>query len=145
MSVPVLLLCAWQGVNLHLIGAVGSGHDGSACSVSGISFGIFPADPSTKEVASATPLYSTNIDVTAGDFNHEAFTWDGTSGNVTGIFYTDIYNIYDNAVNSLGFNLTADTYYWLRVKVFSELTATKRCFVFCKYCLSTQLFEKCLQ
>jgi len=93
-----------QGINLHLIGAVGSGHDGSQCSVTKISF----------------------------DYNHEPFNWGTAPGNVTGIFYTDIYNIYDDAENLLGFILTVNTYYWLRVKVFSELTATKRCFVFCK-------------
>lgn len=121
---------AWiQGINLHLIGAVGSGHDGSECSVTGISFSIFPADPTSKEVSSATPVYSTNIDVTAGA-NHNAFTWGTAPGNVTTIFYTDIYDSADDAVDARGFNLTAGTYYWLRVKVFSELTAAKRCFVF---------------
>jgi len=128
-----------QGINLHLIGAVGSGHDGSECSVTGISFSIFPADPTSKEVSSATPVYSTNIDVTAGA-NHNAFTWGTAPGNVTTIFYTDIYDSADDAVDARGFNLTAGTYYWLRVKVFSELTAAKRCFVFCKCTLFNPFF-----
>jgi len=95
---------------MQLIGVVGSGHDGSACSVTAISFAVFDAQQSgTRDMASNRPVYSKVLNLTAGSYNHVDFTW---TQNTTTNFYTDVYDLYDDKVNPLGFNLTTDRYYW---------------------------------
>lgn len=107
-----LLLCALQqGINMQLIGVVGRGHDGSACSVTAISFAVFDAQQNGtgRDIASNRPVYSKVLNLTAGSYNHVDFTW---TQNATANFYTDVYDIYDDKVNALGFNLTTNRYYW---------------------------------
>lgn len=97
-----------QGVSLHLVGNVGSGHQNTKfCRVHKIAISIWNADQVTGAIGSMN--YSKIVELPDGQ---DSFVW---NGNSSALLYTDItpdpgaYPTFDG-----------DTYYWLRVKFFAD-------------------------
>jgi len=114
-----------QGINMQILGNVGlsSAAISGSCSLDAIDIGIFDAAQSGNyDVSSSTPVYNAKVLLTGA--NQTQFTW---STNQSTTLYTDIVDI---TTRPEGVELVPDKYYWLRVKLFTDYTAAKRCFVF---------------
>jgi hypothetical protein len=104
----VRLLCCLQGVSLHLIGNVGSGHQSTRfCRVKRIAVSIWNADQTTGAIG--TMNYSKVVNMTSGQ---DSFQW---NSNSSALLYTDITP--DPGAYP---TLTGGQYYWLRVKFFAD-------------------------
>lgn len=122
-STPPGPACRWprcfQGINLHVIGNIGLGSAvGTNCSLEFLSFGIYNAGPANAyDVGSL--IYQAKINLRQAATSP---TWSWSS-NQTAYIYTDIVDI---TTTPQGIELIPERNYWIRVKLFSEYTTTKR-------------------
>lgn len=116
---PACCCACFQGINLHVIGNVGTGSvAGANCSLDYLSFGIYNAGaPNASGVGSL--IYQARIDLRRAATS-PTFTW---ITNVTAYIYTDIVDI---TTTPQGIELIPNRDYWIRVKLFSDYTTTNR-------------------